>query len=497
MLSPNVPLPSNLPVIPGLNDAAATAPPAATPPATTARILQKIQGPLDTLNSFIDQWLSVHHLKNPVLLGAIHLTVVVGMTLLLAWVAGAVCRSLGRYLGRHNHKLPSKLLLILAPVVRWVMVLAGLSDAIEDAWPAITGPVRWLGGGLFVIAVVLAVRGLIAVARTFLDAVLKPRLVETAAEDSGSDSNPSLGGVGSRALVPLIQRLAGVLLWLAGLILVLDHFGQNVSSVVAALGVTSLAIGLASQQALSNIIAGLVLAMDRPFRIGDRVRLPGLDGGEVLDIGMRATQIRLSDGSLLIVPNADLVSARLVNQSVQHAVRAEVRMTIPVSLDVDVLTRYLIEATGKTDPPPLGDRPPRVHLMAIGDKLDIALILWLPRHADAPRVEEQLRRVALRHIQARLSEMAAAATAAAAAAAVAARDLSGRYRLPPGPAPAPAESSPSETQSEPNDPTGTPPSDNSEGKPAQNQALLPVLISAAKLPSDTSGPNTDKGKRRR
>ena len=70
--------------------------------------------------------------------------------------------------------------------------------------------------------------------------------------------------------MPLLSRLAQVVLWLAGLIVILDHFGQNVSSVVAAL-VTSLAIGLASQQALSNIIAGLVLALDHPFRIGDRI----------------------------------------------------------------------------------------------------------------------------------------------------------------------------------------------------------------------------------
>jgi small-conductance mechanosensitive channel len=284
-----------------------------------------------------------------------------------------------------------------------VLLLNGMADAVQDAWPTAKGPGRFLASSLFVLAVIVGVRGLSALARTVLDTLLKPRLVQSLQEElaAGSDSGSS---VGTRALVPLIQRAAGVLLWLAGLILVLDHFGQNVSSVVAALGVTSLAIGLASQQALSNIIAGLVLALDHPFRVGDRIRLPGLDSGEVLDIGIRSTQLRLSDGSLLIVPNTDLVSARLFNQSTERGVRAEVRLLVPVPLSVDKLTAHLLEATARLKPAPLTEPPPRVQLLAIGDKLELALILWLPRHADAPQVEEQLRRTALHRIQELLAE---------------------------------------------------------------------------------------------
>lgn len=391
-------LPENWPRIPGLSPASPKpgAPPSGgEPPAADGPLLTRLPSPIDFVNRSLDRWLTAHKYTSEVLLWGVHLLVAVLFTLLLAWAAGAVCRTLGRYFDRRNNRLPATLLFIAAPTVRWVLVLAGLSDALDDAWPALKGPVRWIAGALFSLAVILAVRGLIAMARTLLDTLLKPRLVQSLDDELGASGSSA----GAHALVPLIQRIAGVLLWLAGLILVLDHFGQNVSSVVAALGVTSLAIGLASQQALSNIIAGLVLALDHPFRIGDRIRLPGLDGGEVLDVGMRATQIRLSDGSLLIVPNADLVSARLVNQSVNNAVRAEVRLTVPVPLDVDNLTRYLVDAAARMDPAPLGDRPPRVHLLSISDKVELALILWLPRHADVPRVEEQLRRVALRRIQ--------------------------------------------------------------------------------------------------
>src|SRR5262249_28486423 len=142
----------------------------------------------------------------------------------------------------------------------------------------------------------------------------------------------------AHALVPLVHRLAAILVWLIGAILVLDHFGQNVSSVVAAFGVTSLAIGLAAQQALSNIIAGVVLAVDHPFRPGDRIKLPSSDAGEVIETGMRATYIRMSDGTLLVVPNSELVSSRLINQSTETLVRCEVRVSAPATLDIDRLS---------------------------------------------------------------------------------------------------------------------------------------------------------------
>ena len=402
-------LPENLPPIPGLTRAPGPSSEvlSSVPAAPDSQLLDKIPSPVDFLNHYLDQWLIAHHHPSPMLGWGVHLLVAVFFTVLLAWGVGALCRTLGRYFERRHSRLPATLLLIAAPAIRWVLLLAGLSDAVEDAWPATKGPVRLIAGALFSLAVILAVRGLTAMARTLLDKLLKPHLVQSVDDEIG----PSPSGHGAGALVPLIQRIAGVMLWLAGLILVLDHFGQNVASVVAALGVTSLAIGLASQQALSNIIAGLVLALDHPFRIGDRIRLPGLDGGEVLDVGMRSTQIRLSDGSLLIVPNADLVSARLVNQSVDNAVRAEVRLTIPLPVDVDSLTKYLLAAAAKVEPAPLADRPTRVHLLAISDKLDLSLILWLPRHSDVPRIEEQLRRVALRRIQELLATMPAPAPA--------------------------------------------------------------------------------------
>jgi small-conductance mechanosensitive channel len=116
-----------------------------------------------------------------------------------------------------------------------------------------------------------------------------------------------------REYVPLVSKAVGLVGWLLLISVVAKHFGRDVSSLVAALGVGSLAIGLAAQQTLGNMIGGFVVLVDRPFRPGDRIRLATGETGDVLDIGIRSTRIKLLTGNLLIVPNAELANSRVVN----------------------------------------------------------------------------------------------------------------------------------------------------------------------------------------
>ena len=127
---------------------------------------------------------------------------------------------------------------------------------------------------------------------------------------------------------------------------------------MAALGVGSLAIGLAAQQTLGNMIAGFTLLVDRPFRVGDRIQLATGEQGEVLEIGVRSTRICLPTRNLLIVPNAELVNSRVVNfhsRPRRRAARCASRS--PTSSDVEQRRRSCVELAGaderlaKTPPP--------------------------------------------------------------------------------------------------------------------------------------------------
>lgn len=133
---------------------------------------------------------------------------------------------------------------------------------------------------------------------------------------------------------PLMNRAGMALVYLAAAAIVLEHFGQNISSIVVSLGVGSIAIGLAAQESLSNMIAGFFLIMDRPFRIGDRIQLESGSSGTVEDIGIRSTRILLPDHTRLIVPNSYLMRSHIINKAHPDA-RALIRLELRISGDSD------------------------------------------------------------------------------------------------------------------------------------------------------------------
>lgn len=121
---------------------------------------------------------------------------------------------------------------------------------------------------------------------------------------------------------PLLKNLITLLAAALGLIIVLQHFGFDVLSLVTALGVGSLAVGLAAKDTLSHMIAGFALIIDRNLMPGDRVNIGGNPGGaqgEVEEIGLRSTRIRTQSGTTWIVPNSELVNTKIHNLGTRNS----------------------------------------------------------------------------------------------------------------------------------------------------------------------------------
>ena len=196
-----------------------------------------------------------------------------------------------------------------------------------------------------------------------------------------------------REYVPLVEKVTGLAVALVGIIVVAKHFGQDVTSLVAALGVGSLAIGLAAQQTLGNMIAGFTLLVDRPFRPGDRIQLATGEAGDVLEIGVRSTRIVLPSRNLLIVPNAELVNSRVINfQHPTPSARGEVKLTMSYDADVERAVAILVELAASDErvaktPAPVGRV---VDLGNVG--VDLSLSFEVTSHPDVVPVQDQLRR---------------------------------------------------------------------------------------------------------
>jgi small-conductance mechanosensitive channel len=181
-----------------------------------------------------------------------------------------------------------------------------------------------------------------------------------------------------KQVIPLLEKLITIFLVGTALIITFKHFGYDILSLVTALGIGSLAIGLAAKETLSNMISGFTLMIDRPFRIGDRVHLSAGQGGDVVDIGLRTTKIKTVENTFLIVPNAELCNSLLINQSFPDLrVKSRINVGVSYGTDVELAKRVLLEVALAV-PDVLRDPPPDSFFTSFGDSaLNLALFFWV------------------------------------------------------------------------------------------------------------------------
>ncbi|MBT4921211.1 MAG: mechanosensitive ion channel family protein [Euryarchaeota archaeon] len=134
---------------------------------------------------------------------------------------------------------------------------------------------------------------------------------------------------------PLITFTLRFVVWFGGTYLALTEIGVELVGVLASLAVFSLIIGLAVQQTLGNIINSFLLAIDRPFEIGDRIEVDGT-WGSVVGTGILSTKVLDRDERLVVIPNNTLVSSTIVN----HARGGGDGMARRISIVIDVGVDY-------------------------------------------------------------------------------------------------------------------------------------------------------------
>jgi MscS family membrane protein len=119
---------------------------------------------------------------------------------------------------------------------------------------------------------------------------------------------------GATSMVRLARRVIDMLIVFVGMLVALYHFGVNLTAALAGLGVGGIAVALAAQKTLENVIAGVSLIFDQTVNAGDTVKV-GDTMGTVEDIGLRSTRIRTLDRTVVSVPNGQIASMSLENLS--------------------------------------------------------------------------------------------------------------------------------------------------------------------------------------
>ncbi|MBI3319602.1 MAG: mechanosensitive ion channel family protein [Candidatus Omnitrophica bacterium] len=114
-------------------------------------------------------------------------------------------------------------------------------------------------------------------------------------------------------MTSLTQNLAKGIILALGLLIVLDSLGVKIASLLAALGIGSLAVALGLQDTLANLFAGIYLTLSKNIRVRDYIKLQSGEEGYITDIGWRATKIHMLPNNVVIVPNTKLAQSVIIN----------------------------------------------------------------------------------------------------------------------------------------------------------------------------------------
>ncbi len=211
-----------------------------------------------------------------------------------------------------------------------------------------------------------AITGILVFLFFWVLARLAARLVRRLAERARSDE----------AVRDLIVPLIRFAILSVGVLMALDQMGFEVRSLIAGLGIAGLAIGLAAQETMANIIAGFAILWDRPFHLGDTVTMAG-NQGQVSEIGLRSTRLRTFDQREVILPNKDVIQQPIVNHSRYPAMRIDAPVAVGYGIPL-ARVREVLLAAARREMPILAEPAPMVLVTALAETgVQVELRVWV------------------------------------------------------------------------------------------------------------------------
>ncbi|HTH47548.1 MAG TPA: mechanosensitive ion channel family protein, partial [Candidatus Limnocylindria bacterium] len=136
----------------------------------------------------------------------------------------------------------------------------------------------------------------------------------------------------------LMGRLFKGFVFIVATLTTLDHLGFDIKTALASVSVVGLALGLAAQDTVSNLFGAVSVFVDKPFQIGDRIRVADVDG-TVEQMGLRSTRVRSLDGFLITVPNKTIGNATIVNITRRPTIKTELNFGVTYDTTADQVKR--------------------------------------------------------------------------------------------------------------------------------------------------------------
>jgi MscS family membrane protein len=142
-------------------------------------------------------------------------------------------------------------------------------------------------------------------------------------------------------LFPLIRKVAKAAIVVAAAVLTADNLDIKITSLLAGLSVGGLALGLAAQDTVANLFGAVAIFLDKPFHLGDRIKVEGVDG-MVESIGLRSTRVRNLDGHHVTIPNKLMGNAIITNITRRPAIKTEMNLGLTCDTPAEKVRRATV-----------------------------------------------------------------------------------------------------------------------------------------------------------
>ena len=294
-------------------------------------------------------------------------------------------RVLPRAVRRTPTEFDDRFLEAIGGEVRWLVVLITLHFSTLRLTFVSARLKTFLSDAYFVVGLLLA-------------AVITLKLIDLSGEWSRERAVEEGRESQLEPLILLLSRVGRVFVVILGVTVLLSYFGVNVTAFAAAVGLGGLSISLAAKDTVADAIAGFMVLVDQPYRIGDRIEIQEVGTwGDVVDIGLRTTRIRTRDNRMVIVPNSVIGKNQVINYTYPDPqYRIQIHVGIASDTDIETARQILIDTVREVEGV-LPDKPVDALYVELGDSAMVFRVRWwIKSYRDKSRMIDKVH-TALKH----------------------------------------------------------------------------------------------------
>jgi len=179
--------------------------------------------------------------------------------------------------------------------------------------------------------------------------------------------------------LPLLENVAAVLNVLVVVYLIFLVWNIDMTAWLASAGIVGIAVGFAAKDTIANLLSGVFILADSPYKIGDYIVIDTGERGKVTHIGLRSTRLLTRDDLEINIPNAIIANGKIINESSGRHVKSRVRIAVSVAYGSDLeQVKSLLLQVAEQEPQICQDPEPRVRFRTFGASgLDLELLVWI------------------------------------------------------------------------------------------------------------------------